>query len=110
DAFVKNQIYRDIFGETAVLGTDFEFQTIFEKQVEAHVRDETLTIAQDIWEQYVSSGAYAHLLKDIALSPYAPQMEWTVKAEVGGVPLSGKPDLRYITQGGVHVICDFKVN
>ena len=32
------------------------------------------------------------------------------QSEIGGVTLLGKPDLRYITKEGVHVICDWKVN
>lgn len=110
DAFIKNQIYRDVFGDSAVKGTAFEFDRIFENQVEEHNRDKTLIVAGDIWEQYVDSGAYAHLLKDIVLSPYAPQMEWRVQAEIQGIPMLGLPDLRYITKEGIHVICDFKVN
>jgi hypothetical protein len=37
-------------------------------------------------------------------------MEFTAKGEIEGYPLLGKPDLRYITKQGTHVIADWKVN
>jgi hypothetical protein len=110
DAFTKHQIHRDVFGEEATKGTMYERDTIFEAQVEEHVRDVARERGEDLFAQYNESGAYGALLGDIVRSPYAPEMEFTVQGEVEGVPLLGKPDLRYITKGGVHVICDWKVN
>lgn len=110
DAFVKHNIYRDIFGAEAVKNSEFDFDTIFTKQVEEHNRQESLMLASDIWGQYVESGAYDRLRSDIAASPYAPEMEFRISGTVGGVPMLGLPDLRYVTSDGVHVICDFKVN
>jgi hypothetical protein len=37
-------------------------------------------------------------------------MEFTASGEVEGVPLLGKPDLKYYTPQMVHVIADWKVN
>ena len=110
DAFVKHQIHRDIFGEGATTGGQYDRVKIFENQVEEHNRDLASERGEDLFQQYIESGAYGALLADIANSPYAPEMEFTVQADVGGVPLLGKPDLRYITKDGVHVICDWKVN
>jgi len=110
DAHVKSAIHSAIFGETATKGSQFEFETIFEAQVEPHVRDEVLARSTDLFEQYQESGAYANLLADIARSPYAPEMEFTAQGVIEGVPLLGKPDLRYITEDHVHVIGDWKVN
>ena len=110
DAFVKSRIHTDVHGEEATKGTPFEFTTIFESQVEAHIRDEVLERSTDLFQQYIDCGAYAELLADILKSPYAPEMEFTVRGDIEGVPLLGKPDLRYITAAGVHVICDWKVN
>lgn len=110
DAFVKSQIYSDVFGPSQLKGSQFEFTTIFESQVEAHCRDEVMTRAADLWKQYNESGAYGALLADIVQSPFPPQMEFTSAAEVQGVPLSGKPDLRYVTKEHVHVLADWKVN
>ena len=110
DAFVKSQIHNDIHGEKATQGTPFEFQTMFETQVEPHVRDYALQMGKHLFDQYNASGAYGHLLADLVQSPYPPQMEFEVKGEVEGVRLLGRPDLRYITKDGIHVISDWKVN
>jgi len=110
DAFVKHQIFVDVHGPEAVKGTEFEFSTIFENQVEAHIRTKAMKIGTDVWNQYVSSGAYGNLRDDIVACPLPPKMEWRLESEIHGVPMLGLPDLRYVTKGGVHVICDFKVN
>jgi len=110
DAFVKSEIHRAIHGEAANKGTPYEFQTLFEAQVEPHIRDTVLERSQDLFTQYVECGAFASLLADVQASPFAPQMEFEVQGVVGDVPLLGKPDLRYVTKEGVHVIADWKVN
>ena len=110
DAFVKSQLHGDIFGYQATQGSKYEFETLFEAQVEAHARDEVYRRAADIWAQYEESGAYGALRDDVAASKFAPQMEWRVMKTVGGVPMLGLPDLRYISKEEIHVITDFKVN
>jgi hypothetical protein len=110
DGFTKSAIHVAIYGEKATKGTPYEKDTIFEKQVEPHVRDVAMERGTDLFNQYVECGAYPALLKDIEASPFAPEMEFDVQGTVNDVPLLGKPDLRYITASGVHVICDWKVN
>jgi hypothetical protein len=110
DAFVKSAIHDAIFGQLENKGSMFDFETLFESQVEAHIRDETFKLSSHLFKNYVSSGAYGSLLSDIQASPFAPEMEFDVTGEVEGVPLLGKPDLRYITKEGVHVVADWKVN
>jgi len=110
DAFVKSAISIDIFGKDSTEGGQFDREKLFESQVEPHNRDIVWDRAMDLWNQYVHSGAYGSLLGDIARSPEAPQMEFTAKGEIHGVPLLGKPDLRYLTPSHVKVIGDWKVN
>ena len=110
DAFVKSRIHTDLFGEKATQGSPFELQRLLETQVEEPVRTYAVAMGQHLFDQYNVSGAYGNLLADLAQSPYPPQMEFEVKGEVNGVRLLGKPDLRYITKEGLHVICDWKVN
>jgi len=110
DAFVKSHIHTAIFGTEKTKGSPYEFETLFEAQVEPHIRDSTLALATDLFDQYVTCGAYASLLADVQASPMEPQMEFEVRGTVGGVPMLGKPDLRYISKEGVHVITDWKVN
>lgn len=106
DAFVKSEIYKAVHGKAE---GQFEFATIFEDQVEPHNRDIVLPRAQDLFDQYVKCGAYGRLLGEIVQSPHPPQMEFSVKGEIEGVPLTGKPDLRFITKDGIHIIADWKV-
>lgn len=110
DARVKSEIHSAISGTNATKGSQFEFETLFESQVEPHIRDVVLERSTDLWNQYVKCGAYGCLLGDIVASPFAPEMEFTAQGEVEGIPLLGKPDLRYITKEHVHVIADWKVN
>lgn len=110
DAFVKSEIHLQVFGPGQNRGSQYEFQTIFESQVEPQCRDEALKMGEFLFKRYVHSGAMKSLMDDINASPYAPQMEFQIEKEVNGVPLLGKPDLRYITPMGVHVIADWKVN
>ena len=110
DARVKSEIHTAVHGEGATKGSQFDFEKLFESQVEPHIRDTVLERSTDLWNQYVESGSYGRLLADIIASPFAPEMEFTAKGDVQGVPLLGKPDLRYITKEGLHVISDWKVN
>jgi hypothetical protein len=110
DARVKSEIHKAVHGEHVTKGTKYNFETLFESQVEPHIRDVVLERSTDLWDQYVKSGAYGALLSEIVQSPFEPEMEFTAKGDVEGVPLLGKPDLRYITKSGLHVISDWKVN
>lgn len=110
DAHVKSSLHLALFGETKHKGSQFEFETIFESQVEPHIRDIVLERSKDLFDQYVESGAYHMLLADLVKSPMPPQMEFSVSGEVEGVPMLGKPDLRYMSADRVHVVSDWKVN
>ena len=110
DAFVKSQISIDIFGHNSTEGGQFDREKLFESQVEPHNRDIVWPRAMDLWDQYLHSGAYGSLLGDIAKSPIAPEMEFTARGEIEGVPLLGKPDLKYYTPTMLKVIGDWKVN
>lgn len=110
DAFVKSQIHRDVFGAEATKGTAYEFDTIFQSQVEPQCREAALEMGKYLMDKYVQSGAYNALITDILMSPAPPRMEFEVKKIVNGIPLLGKPDLRYLTPFGLHIISDWKVN
>lgn len=110
DAFVKSAIHKAFYGELATQGSQFEFEKIFESQVEPHVRDYALEMGRHLFEQYEACGSLGYLLADIIQSQNEPQMEFDVRGVVEGVSIRGLPDLRYITKEGVHVIADFKVN
>ncbi len=108
DAYVKSSMYEHLFGK----GTNpqFEFDTIFREQVAEENRDWALENGSYLFDCYRTSGAYDDLLKLLEGSQHAPQFEFTVEGVVGGVPLLGKPDLRFVHKGGAHVILDWKVS
>jgi hypothetical protein len=110
DAFVKSRIHRDVFGEQKTKGSPYELATIFESQVESHVRDEAYKLGEYLMSVYIKTGAYSNLIADILKCNQPPQMEFSVYGTVNGVPITGKPDLRYVTKEFVHVIGDWKVN
>jgi hypothetical protein len=108
DAYVKSQLGRDLWGRD--MDPQFDFDAIFTEQVEEHNRDWALEAGHYAMECYRTSGSYDELLDALAHAAEEPQFEFGVDGTVGGVPLFGKPDCRYITTGSTHVILDWKVN
>lgn len=108
DAYVKSEIYSRSHGKTAMKGSFFDFETLFESQVEPHHRDEVLEKATFIWESYKGCYAFDALWADILRSPVAPMMEDRIEGVIEGVPLLGLPDLVYV-DGDHKVVCDFKI-
>lgn len=119
DAYVKSFLHEKLFGK----GHDprFDFQAIFEAQVEPHVRDFALEAGKHCFEVYKETGALSDLLLDLQKAVNVPRFEIEVKGvvngyregvtlDVGNITLLGKPDVFYINFGGCHVIIDFKVN
>jgi|WetSurMetagenome_2_1015567.scaffolds.fasta_scaffold14634_8 hypothetical protein len=108
DAYVKSSMFAELFGQ----GSDprFEFEAIFEDQVEEHNRDWAKEHGKYVFECYKLSGAYADLMELLHQSKYAPQFEFKIEGKVQGIPLLGKPDLRFIHPSDAHVILDWKVN
>jgi hypothetical protein len=108
DAYVKSAMFESLFG----VGVDprFEFETIFEDQVDEHNRDWAKEHGKYVFEAYKLSGAYDELLTLLSQSKHAPQFEFKIEGTIENVPLLGKPDLRFIHSSGAHVILDWKVN
>jgi hypothetical protein len=108
DGFVKSALHKAIFG--AGVDPRFEFQTLFEEQVEPHNRDWALVEGQYIFDSYKLSGAYDELLGLLSKSAYAPQFEFKIEGTIQNIPLLGKPDLRFVHESGAHIILDWKVS
>jgi hypothetical protein len=106
DARVKSELHTALFGP----GSDpqFEFQSIFEDQVEDHNRDWCIENSWYVFKSYKASGAYDELLQLLQQSDTPPRFEFTVHGELAGVPFLGKPDCRF-TLSGHPVILDWKV-
>lgn len=107
DAYVKAELYYKLFGKK---DPAFEFEALFESQVEEHNRDDALRDGEYLLQCYKFCGAYSELEEDLLASPEEPQFETTVQGEVNGVELLGKPDCLYHSPSGVKVILDWKVN
>jgi hypothetical protein len=107
DAWVKADLHAKLFGA----GTDpqFEFSAIFESQVEAHNRDRACEMGLRCFDSYVHTGAYDELVALMENAKEDPQFEFTATGEVFGVPMTGKPDCRFVTQHDLHIILDWKV-
>ena len=107
DAYVKNYMFETLFGKT---DGQFDFETIFESQVEPHNREWALVEGARAFELYKNCGALADLLLELENAADEPRFEFTVKGVIEGVPLLGKPDVWYVNKAGCPVILDFKVN
>lgn len=116
DAYVKAALHEAIFGKGA--DPRFEFQTIFESQVEVQNRDWALDHGKYCFEFYKSSGAYFDLLADLLQASNSPRFEFEIKGIVSTdmgdedttLLLSGKPDVYYLNKDNHPIILDFKVN
>ena len=107
DAYVKSYLFEKIMGRT---DPQFELSTIFETQVEEHNRDWAWPAGAYAFAEYQRCGALADLLVELESAQHEPRFEFTVEAEVEGVPLLGKPDVWYVDKYGNPIILDFKVN
>ncbi len=107
DAFAKSALHERLFGKGA--DPQFEFQAIFEAQVEPQNRNFALDAGRYIYDHYVMTGAFDELLALLRKSKEPPRFEFSVNGTIGGVPILGKPDCRFIHECGVHVILDWKV-
>lgn len=107
DAWVKSALHAALFGP----GHDpkYAFEALFESQVEAHNRDPAHAYGLRCFDNYVHTGAYDELLELMQGAKEAPQFEFDAAAVVQGVPISGKPDCRFVHETGVHFILDWKV-
>ncbi|MEA1999811.1 MAG: PD-(D/E)XK nuclease family protein [Euryarchaeota archaeon] len=107
DAYVKSYYHSVLFD---TVDPRFEFETIFEEQVDEHNRDWARGAGEYTFECYKTSGALADLLKELQKAKSEPRFEFTLQEELHGVPLLGKPDLFFIHQSGTPIILDWKVN
>lgn len=111
DAEVKAALHAALFGTGS--NPQFEFQTIFESQVEPQCRDFALTAGKVVMEAYKLCGAYDDLLNLLRKSIEPPRFEFKVEGTVGGAPFTGKPDCRFVLdlgQGRISCIWDWKVH
>lgn len=105
DAFVKSHLCSDYYEDVP---DQYRLDNLFNDQVEEHVRDFAYDAGQYCFGRYDACGAYKELCLELDKSLTLPRFEFSLKEEVGGVPLHGKPDLE--ADVGVPFIHDWKVN
>lgn len=113
DAYAKSYLYYNLYGN---YGPDnqYERDTIFEQQVESHVRDWAKEAGQDCFLKYQRCGALSDLMGELSKAVGPPRFEFDVTdlVEFQGkeVPLLGKPDIYFINHEGIRIVYDWKVN
>lgn len=117
DAYVKSHIYGLLFGKGKLVGSPYEFATIFEKQVEQVNRTWAREHGKVVFDRYVATGALADLMLMLNKAIGEPRFEFDLQGEVRemdvtveGVVFMGKPDIYWTNHEGVGVIFDWKVN
>lgn len=112
DAYVKSFLYERLIGKKP----EYDFDTLFIKQVEAHNRDWAKEAGAHVFERYKTSGALVDLMQELQKSVGPPRFEFEisgfVRGSLGGteVPMTGRPDIFFINEQGARVIYDWKVN
>lgn len=108
DAYVKSYLHTSLFGK----GYDvrYELGTIFQEQVEPHNRDWAWEAGRLIFEEYKESGCLADLMLELGDAVGKPRFEFTIRDEIDGVTLLGKPDVFFINNQAGRVVYDWKVN
>lgn len=114
DACVKSYLHDRLIGDK---NPKFQFETIFEQQVEVQNRDEARRAGTTVFNAYEKHGALADILIDLEGCIGKPQFETAIEGyvdavsvQVGAIPFLGKPDIFFITQLAARVIFDWKVN
>src|SRR5574338_1589504 len=106
DAYAKSCLHRRLLGADP----KYDFETLFETQVEPQCRDEARVAGKVCLDRYEETGALAALEFELRQAREAPCFEFEIKGRVNGVPLLGRPDLFYINFEGCPVVFDWKVN
>lgn len=107
DAYAKSEINKAL----GINSPELEFDALFTRGVEEHLRDQARVDGMIAFQLYKSSGALADLLGVIAGDV---SMEFEVMGtafkKTGGPVLMGKPDLCFTHKSGSKVLLDWKVN
>lgn len=119
DAYVKSHLYETLFGKGH--NPKYDFNALFEAQVEEHNRDWAFQAGRYAFECYKISGALSDLLLQLHKASKPPRFEFDlhgavngyregVTKDIGAVIFLGKPDLHYVNSEGLDVTHDWKVN
>jgi hypothetical protein len=118
DAYIKSYMHQKLFGNK---DEAYDLRRLFEAQVEQQWWEWAWIHGKHCFEQYKQTGCLADLMLMLETSVSEPRFEFEIKGVVSGyregvigqfgeVVILGRPDVDFVTSGGVHVILDFKVN
>lgn len=121
DAYTKNYLHDTLFGKGHKDSNKFEFNTLFESQVEKHNRKWAKEHGLYVFNQYKSSGCLADIMLELQSAVSEPRFEFDVMGSVHGyregvekllgeVVLMGKPDCSFVNSEGAVVVLDWKIN
>ena len=117
DAYVKSHVHTQLFGVGRNKGSEYEFNTIFEKQVEPQHRIWGREHGAYVFKMYQSTGALADLFVQLKQAIGEPRFEFELRGEVRGVDKTidgvvfmGKPDIYFTNHENNGIIFDWKVN
>jgi hypothetical protein len=121
DAYIKSYLHEKLFGKNHPDAAKFEFDTLFNSQVEPYNRDWARIHGKYCFEQYRSSGCLADIMLDLQSSASDPRFEFDVMGTIHGyregiekvigeVVIMGKPDCSFVNKEGATVTLDWKVN
>lgn len=108
DAYVKADLHAALFGA----GSDpkYEFEALFETQVEPQNRDFARPAGLHCFEAYKHAGMYDELLNILKTAVEPPRFEFDVRCDLLGVPFLAKPDCAAKLPNDIDFTHDFKVN
>jgi len=108
DAYCKAALYAALFGTNS--NPKYTLDALFETQVEPQNHEWAFENGFYVFQAYKKTGSFDELLTLLQAAKEDPQFEFDADATIGGVPIFGKPDCRFIHESGAHVILDWKVN
>lgn len=122
DAYVKSYLYEGLFGKK---DPRFEFDALFEAQVEEQNRDWAKRAGDYAFRCYKKSGALSDLMLILESAQGEPKFETEIRGVINGqresdsigIPsghppliMLGKPDLEFINANGAEITHDWKLN
>lgn len=108
DAYAKAYLHKKFISKP---DPQFEFEKLFETQVEAHNRSFARADGLEVWNAYQKNGGLKDLLEDMNGCIGEPRLESTIEGDIGdGIIVLGKPDVHFMNREAVPVTHDFKVN
>lgn len=105
DAYVKASLHHHIFGNDG--DGEYDLENLLTTQCDEACLPFARRAGKECFDRYRICGCYDELLEVMLRSEEPPRFEFTLRGEVGGVPLVGKPDCWF--KVGVQVTLDWKV-